>query len=468
MNGGRTEAKGFQNQVKAPVPRDIAPSFSTSHLPNEGRGLIGKVAEESPASNEADAREGNFVTYAQTQLDALDARQFCAVDSLVLSWISYFHLPEDDPRFTTWEGAPLRELLRAERFDAMFGTTWDPEGSRDLLFAACANPRFREAWVCGYRTRFDETTEEQFAAMTFRLADGSSYVAFRGTDSTIVGWKEDFNMAFQSPVPSQESAVAYLEEAARALSGPLLCGGHSKGGNLAVYAAIMCSRTVQDRIVQAFSHDGPGFNERFLRDDRFARMAPRIDKTLPQSSIFGMIFEDQEDYSIVESTGFSLLQHNPFTWVVEGDEFKCVERISAGARYVDSTLADWLRGVTPEARGRFIDALFEVLDVTDAERFADVRADWRESIPKMIAAAGELDPETRSLIIETLKVLARSATVNRASAVAERAGEMLDMLQDAASNAVSKVSAKLRGTSEEGANDASSEDDVAHGLEAAI
>ena len=438
--------KARSSKLRADAPTHLAPvrrALSTAHLPGRGQGTAYATAEDSePLGQET---TGNFVTYTQTQLDTLSERPFGAVDSLVLSWFSYFHLPADDSRFSTWEGAPLRDLMRAECFEGMFGTTWDSDGSRDLLFAACANPRFRDIRVCGYRTRFDEATEEQFAAMTFRLPDGSSYVAFRGTDSTIVGWKEDFNMAFQSPVPAQESAARYLAEAAEVCPGSLLVGGHSKGGNLAVYAAACCAQPIQDRIVCAFSHDGPGFNEQFLRGEGFSRIADRIDKTLPQSSVFGMIFEDQEDYAIVESTGFSLLQHNPFTWVVEGADFKRVGRITAGARYLDSTLADWLRGVTPEERGRFIDALFELVEATDAERFADVRADWRESIPKMVAAAGDIDPQTRSLIIETLKVLARAATVDRASEVAEHAGVLLDALQDAASSAMSKVSAKLRG-----------------------
>ncbi len=451
LKGAKAHERRMPEGIGAPAVRALLPVRGAAAADAAGDGAASDPVAAAEAAQRAPEVAGNFVTYAETQLDALDERPFCAVDSLVLSWLAYFRLPADDGRFATWEGAPVRELLRAECYESMFGGTWDPEGSRALLCAVCASPRFRTMRVAGYTTRFDEGQEEQFAAMTFRLGDGSAYIAFRGTDSTIVGWKEDFNMAFQSPVPAQESAARYLVDAATALPGPLYVGGHSKGGNLAVYASIMCPHAQQDRIVRAFSHDGPGFNERFLRGAGFARMRERIDKTLPQSSVFGMIFEDQEDYAIVESTGFSLLQHNPFTWVVEGADFKRVERISAGARYLDSTLADWLRGVSPDQRGRFIDALFSVLDVTDAERFADVRADWRENVPKMIAAAGELDPETRALIIQTLKVLARSATVGRASAAAGRAAEILDQISDAASSVASRVSSMLPGSEERGA-----------------
>ena len=397
--------------------------------------------EELRRAHGADMQEGGtIVTYARSQLDTFDERPLNAVDSLIFSWFAYFRLPQslldEVPALATWEGAPLSTLMRAEHFDEMMGTSWDPEGSRDLLLAACASPRFRDVRVAGYRALSNEEREEQFAAVTFLIPGGAAYAAFRGTDSTIVGWKEDFNMAFQSPVPAQVSAAAYLERVAAACPGPLYVGGHSKGGNLAVYAAIMLPHAQQDRIVRAFSHDGPGFNENFLRGRGFARMRDRIDKTLPRSSVFGMIFEDQEDYSIVDSTSFALLQHNPFSWVVDGAEFRCVERISAGARYVDSTLASWMRSVTPEERGRFIDTVFDVIGAADSERFAQIRDNWQVTLPKMLAAAGDIDPETRQLIMRTIRALVKCATLGQAADAAAR-------MAAAASDAAAKMAEHL-------------------------
>lgn len=397
--------------------------------------------EELRRAHGADMQEGGtIVTYARTQLDTFVERPLNAVDSLIFSWFAYFRLPQsllaEVPALVTWEGAPLSTLMRAEHFDEMMGTSWDPEGSRDLLLAACASPRFRDVRVAGYRALSNEEREEQFAAVTFLIPGGAAYAAFRGTDSTIVGWKEDFNMAFQSPVPAQVSAAAYLERVAAACPGQLYVGGHSKGGNLAVYAAIMLPHAQQDRIVRAFSHDGPGFNENFLRGRGFARMRDRIDKTLPRSSVFGMIFEDQEDYSIVDSTSFALLQHNPFSWVVDGAEFRCVERISAGARYVDSTLASWMRSVTPEERGRFIDTVFDVIGAADSERFAQIRDNWQVTLPKMLAAAGDIDPETRQLIMRTIRALVKCATLGQAADAAAR-------MAAAASDAAAKMAEHL-------------------------
>ncbi len=212
----------------------------------------------------------NFLTYAQTVFDPFEERSFCAVDSLVFAWLSYLRLPGDMAELTNWQGLDVRELLRAECYRDMIDDLWDPEGSRTLLEAVAANPRYRGVHVCGYRAVSDVVATEQFAAMAFRFPAGFSYLSFRGTDSTIVGWKEDFNMAFRCPVPAQESAVRYVDEAADAIDGPLLCGGHSKGGNLAVYGAAMCSDVARERIERVYSHDSPGFVEEFLNGNAFA------------------------------------------------------------------------------------------------------------------------------------------------------------------------------------------------------
>lgn len=351
----------------------------------------------------------NFLTYAQTAFDSFDERPFCAVDSLVLAWLSYLRLPGDMPELAGWQWLDVRELLRAECYRDMIDDLWDPEGSRALLEAVAASPRYRGVHVCGYRAVKDVSMTEQFAAMTFRFPAGFSYLSFRGTDSTIVGWKEDFNMAFRCPVPSQESAARYVDEAADAIDGPLLCGGHSKGGNLAVYGAPMCSDAAGDRIERAFSHDGPGFVEEFLSGDAFAGLSGRIDKTLPQSSIFGMMFETQEDYAIVESTEFSLLQHNPFSWVVDGCDFVYCERLSAGARYIDSSIREMLLAVGPAERERFVDALFSVFEATGAERFADIAGNLRESLPVMLQTAQGFDKDTRRFISQAIAAILKCA-----------------------------------------------------------
>ena len=370
-------------------------------------------AAERVASSTGRRKAGSFLTYVQTQLDSFAERPFCPVDSLVLSWLSYFRLSPALDAACTREGIALHELLRAEEFEVMFGTSFDPEGSRDVLFAVCSSPRFRDVRLTLFQFATNKAAEEQFAAMTFLLPTGEAYVAFRGTDSTIVGWKEDLNMAYLCPVPAQEEARGYVEHVATEVAGPLYLGGHSKGGNLAVYAASTASREVQGRVLAVFSHDGPGFPREFLEGAGFRRMRSRVVKTVPKSSVIGLIMDDGADVRVVESSGISILQHNPFLWEVDGRDFVYADGLTASARYLSSTIADWMDRFTPEERGRFVDTLFDVIGATGATRFADIREDWRSSVPAMREAMDALEPEQRECVSDVIKALVHTATVGR-------------------------------------------------------
>ena len=338
---------------------------------------------------------------------------FNDVDNLILAQIAYVD-------FTDIVPAPgsIETITIAEAADTFFDTHDEKEIKKCksfigkapyLLREAAATKRFGSLILTNYVDYVDGGKEEQFAAFHVRIDNRLTYIAFRGTDDTLVGWKEDFNMAFRCPVPAQESAARYVDEAADAIDGPLLCGGHSKGGNLAVYGAAMCSDVARARIERAYSHDGPGFVEEFLSGSAFADLSGRIDKTLPRSSIFGMMFEMQEDYAIVESTEFSLLQHNPFSWVVDGRDFVYCERLSAGARYVDGSIREMLLAVSPSERERFVDALFSVFEATGAERFADIAGNLRESLPVMLQAAQGFDKDTRRFVSQTIVAILKCA-----------------------------------------------------------
>ena len=355
-------------------------------------------------------RRGNILSYVRECRETFDERPLTPVDSLVLAWAIYFRVPVALDAAASPAGVALHELLRAEDFDDMFSGCFDAESSRELLFALCASPRFRDVRLADLLFTFNVERQEQFCGGTFLLPNGSAYVAFRGTDATLVGWKEDFNMAYQCPVPSQADAARYLTHAAELFDGcPLYVGGHSKGGNLAVYAASEAVPEAQARVRRVFSHDGPGFTAEFLAGEGYARVRERVEKTMPRSAIVGMCLETHEDYSIVESSSVSILQHDPFTWQVEDGDFVYAEEFSAGSRYLDRTVTAWLAGLDNEARGRFIDALYGVVASTGAKNFAQIRDNWKTALPVMAEAASELDPDTRKLILSTLASFAKAA-----------------------------------------------------------
>ena len=354
------------------------------------------------------SRMRNMLDYARSRLERFDERGFCTVDSLILSWVAYTRLPAGDSDLAPargWEGVRLADLHRAEHFDAYYAGMWSEEAGLALLAAVAASPRFRDVRVVGYADITDPRAEKQFAAMTLRLAEDLSYVAFRGTDASLVGWKEDFTLASRCPVPSQVEAAHYLADAAARVGGDLLVGGHSKGGNLAVYAAATAPRDASGRVTRIFSHDGPGFLAEFLATEDYRRVGPRVDKTIPQSSVVGMLLEQQEGYRVVRSSRAMIWQHDPFSWVVEDCDLVSLDGLAPDARYLNRTISAWLSGLTAEQRGRFIDTLYSVIDLGDVTTTRELRADWRHSIPVRARAFASLDAETRSFVTQTLTAL---------------------------------------------------------------
>ena len=302
---------------------------------------------------------------------SLDAVPLNAVDTLILSELSYLDLTGLVPGDFQYP-VPLR--VTADAMLAMPDAEKRVRVKKDLdLLAACGQaPRFRDLRLLFYRSELLPEKQSQFAAVTWLLPKGEALITYRGTDLTLTGWKEDFNMSFQSSVPAQEKALWYLEAFARVHTGPLILAGHSKGGNLAVYAAARCQPGVRDRIRAVYNHDGPGFQASALADPGFREIMPQVRTFVPQSSVVGMLLEHEEPYSVIRSRQLSLLQHDPYSWEVQGGDFIRMEEIDANSRFLDSTIKAWLAQTTLEERNAFVDAVYELLSLGQSDDLRDV------------------------------------------------------------------------------------------------
>lgn len=342
----------------------------------------------------------NIIDYAETELRPFGKKPFSAVDSLVLSQFSYIYLDRVVPGLEPGlRPVRLRDCFLAEHFDEMLSPVRYPQNNHRLLSALTASPRFRDIKITFYINDFDIEAEKQFSAVTFILPDNTAYIAYRGTDDSLVGWKEDFMMAFINPVPSQAQAKAYLADVSLRLKGSsLILGGHSKGGNLAVYAAYTASPSVQDRILQVYDHDGPGFMTGMLDCDGYRRISDRILKTVPQSSIIGMLLEGNDKYTVVESSRIGVMQHDPFSWKLSGDDFITTEEVTDGAKYLNRTMRDWIGAMSEADRRRFTDMLFSVLDAGEANTFSEISAKWRYNSSAIFSAIKDSDPEMKKFI----------------------------------------------------------------------
>ena len=327
------------------------------------------------------------------------------MDSLIFSTLSYIHFDG----FVSGEvNAPLflrdvaRDMLKLPHLKDRVRVEADAE----LLEAAAATERFGSVGITCYQNTFIPEEETQFAAITFLLGDGTAFLAFRGTDNTLVGWKEDFNMTFQESVPAQRLAQAYTEAFAANSSWPMHLGGHSKGGNLAVYAGAKCSEDVQDRILEVYNHDGPGFTQQMMTDPGYLRIVPKVKTFVPQSSVIGMLLEHEEPYTVIRSKSVGLMQHDPYSWEIMGGDFLHLEELNADSRFLDKTFKSWLAAVDKTERSAFFDAVFDLLMMENANRPKDVIR------PQNLLALFKnlhMDESRRKLIASTLLELVEAA-----------------------------------------------------------
>lgn len=291
-----------------------------------------------------------------------------------------------------------------------------PEQIPELGHKMAASRRFSDLTLCAYVSRTDEETQTQFSALTALLPDKTAYIAFRGTDDTIVGWKEDFNLAFLPVVPAQRMAAEYLAAAAAALpSHPLRVGGHSKGGNLAVYSAVFCGEAVQNQLMRVYNNDGPGFRTSLLGLPEHRRVADKITTILPESSVVGMLLEHEERYEVVRSTQSGLWQHDGFSWQVRGEKFEHLPDLTEGGKLVDETIRTFILSLSPEQRVAFTDALFDILTCTDAGTLTDLKEGGLKTAAAMLKKYRTLDKPTRSALGSTLRLFMAAGAKTAAS-----------------------------------------------------
>ncbi len=298
------------------------------------------------------------LTFTQVPPNAVDALVFSC-----LSYVCYGGAAEKTPEIPVTLRDAAAECFSLDDYE----TRCRVKNDLDLLREAAKTTRFGLSEICHYRDQLIPEQETQFAAMTFLLDDGSIFLAFRGTDLSLVGWKEDFNMTFQQTIPAQRLAMQYTREIALEYQRPMRLGGHSKGGNLAVFAAARSSPMIQQQILGVYNHDGPGFTKYLMGDPGYLAMVPRIETYIPQSSVIGMLLEHEEPYTVIQSKTVGLLQHDPYSWEVLGPGFIPVEEITESSQFVDATIKTWFADMTNQERNQLVDVMFTLLGTGGVE-----------------------------------------------------------------------------------------------------
>ena len=335
---------------------------------------------------------------------------FNEVDNVLLSLFAYVDLEG------VQEGEECLSLEEAcRRYFTLH--TREETASRDsyvrmvpfLMEKASGTRRYAKTMLHHYVNIVDANVDEQMSAMTFDLEDGTSFVAFRGTDGTFVGWKEDFNRAWQRQTKGQKHAADYLNRVGERNDNPLRVGGHSKGGNFAVYASAFCDASVRERILEVNTNDGPGFIQEVAESKEMEAICPKIRSLVPDESLFGLMMYGIYEHEVIKSSARRIFQHDAQTWQVAGNHFERAEKgLTERSILLDKTLTGWVADVEPKQRKKFVDFIFDVLDTSEADTIAEFHQKRIRTFAELIRAAHGMDQERRNQFSEVLSVLAKN------------------------------------------------------------
>lgn len=338
---------------------------------------------------------------------SFDSLEWNEVDSLILAQFSYFRWDRVIPGFLEdGDGITLTDMAKDLDSAYVYEKELYPEDNKKLLEAMLAGSRFKDMVCNYYSAQTSEDVEMQFAAFTCFPQGALPVIVFRGTDGTVVGWREDFNMAFSRPISGQRLAALYVNQAALRIHGDFMIAGHSKGGNLAAFSAMSAVVGIRERIKRIYSFDGPGFREEILKEYNYRAIARRVFKYMPESSIVGVLLEGSKDYTVVKSNAVGgAFQHNPYSWEVEDTGFIKAENIKKSSQLMHSSMNRWIMSLDEEHLKMFVDTLFDVISASGAKNIPQIMADKKKWITAVKNAAITLDEEQRENFIKIMKEL---------------------------------------------------------------
>ena len=314
------------------------------------------------------------------------------IDNMILSRFSYLPFNKVNIKEKETIGSIVKRLTK-------FGVEeFNIEGDKPLVDNLNNCIRFKDLVLTDYVENTDLKLEEQFAAITIHLNDKEMYVSFCGTDNTLVGWKEDFNLSFMQNIPAQLAGVKYLKAIADKYDKKIYVGGHSKGGNVAVYAAVFSGKEVQNKIINVTNHDGPGFDETIIGTPEYKALLDRIYTYIPQSSIIGRLLEHEEKYKIVKSIEKGIMQHDIYSWQVLGSKIIQMKEVTNGSELINRTIKNWLKETTPEQRKNVIDILYNVIESTNAVTMREISSARMKNMAKMLKSYKNVDEKDRKMI----------------------------------------------------------------------
>jgi len=353
---------------------------------------------------------GNVIDYIKEygNLD-FSAKPFNSVDGLILSQFSYLKMDGIVPEVgQNREDMELRDIVSHNDYLNLYADERYAANNREFFEAMASSRRFGLIKLNHYINLISKKSEMQFSAVMCFLPEGKPCLVYRGTDENLISWKEDFNMSFLRTIPAQIKSLDYMNYVAERIRGNFYVAGHSKGGNLSVYAALMCPMETYERIDRVYSFDGPGFYKDVFNEDDFDRINEKLYKLVPRSSVVGMLLQSQENYKVIESKNIGILQHDPFNWVVEGDDFVYRDDVKDLYTLQNDSINDWAMHSKPEQLQAFCNQLFDVAQKCGIDDLNDFKGNYGDILKKLTHVIETMDSENKDLIKQVVKNLVDS------------------------------------------------------------
>ncbi len=359
----------------------------------------------------------NFFDYLDWRGDiSFKAAPLNEVDSMILAWVSYVDFDDIVSSSFSDEGISIsqvaEEFFKRYDLDEILADTGLFTRTSALLLKRCAEcERYRDVKVLGFQKTTDDKIEVQFAAMTFLVDKKVNVVTYRGTDSSIVGWKEDCNLAYMDEIPAQKLAVEYLKEACSNVVGSVYVVGHSKGGNLAVYASCKAPKKIRDRVKEVYNLDGPGFENTDKLGEAYNDTMKKVRTFIPEFSMVGVLLETGKEAKVVKSDEKLINQHNLGSWQVRGTKAELCDKLSKESEILDISVKNWVRSLEPKQREEFIDAFFNLLQANDTHSTLEIGRDPLKYAAAVIKEFKALPKETRQMLTKVTGVLIKEGHI---------------------------------------------------------
>lgn len=350
--------------------------------------------------------KNNIFEYLKWRGDlSFEEAPFNEVDNLIFANLTYIRFT-----YTISEQKNVEDGITLAKAYELFSAQDDDKkvyrDENDLPFfeALSKTKRFKDVIAFYHQEEYDIASGVQFGATSYKLTDRLYYVAFRGTDSAVVGWKEDLDLVFKV-VPAQIKAKKYLDDVSSIIRGKIYVGGHSKGGNLAVYAASHSKRSTYNKIIKVFNNDGPGFDEKVIKHQKIEKIVPKLVNYVPKTSIVSVLMVSYGEEVVIDSSNVGIMQHDPYSWLLMGGSFIRVEKRDNTSEFVKKTIKSWLSKIDYDDRKQFINGIFDVIYASEATEIKDIIPSIIKNYKKISEVLESMDKKTKESISLVIKEL---------------------------------------------------------------